>query len=197
MVQTPLGDLTRWLAMVEDLLTERLRLRPWTLEDLIPLSALFAKPEVWRYPFGRGFTAEETEAFLTRRLDLQENRGLCERAVESRSGGLLIGYIGITMPDWLPEAMPTPEIGWRLDPSHWGRGLATEGARACLTDGFTVLDIPEVMAIYEPQNTASGRVMQRLGMQFDRDTVDPERGIPLRFYRISRAEWAARESIDA
>jgi RimJ/RimL family protein N-acetyltransferase len=85
--------------------------------------------------------------------------------------------------------MPTIEIGWRLDPDHWGKGLATEGASAALGHGFCDLEVPEVVSIYEPRNTASRRVMERLGMGFDHDTRHPALELPLRVYRLSRAEW--------
>jgi RimJ/RimL family protein N-acetyltransferase len=87
--------------------------------------------------------------------------------------------------------MPTVEIGWRLDPTVWGRGLATEGARAALADGFSNPELQEVVSIYQPENQASGRVMARLGMHFDRDTAHPTRGFPLRAYRLSRTDWRA------
>ncbi len=178
--------------MAQDILSERLLLREWRSDDLDRLVEIFARPEVWRFPFGRGFTAEETERFLKRQIRHQEIRGWGERAAVLRESGDLIGYVGITLPEWLPEAMPTPEIGWRLDPDSWGAGLATEGARVALEHGFIELGFDEVVAIYEPENVASGRVMEKLGMRFDRDTVDPARGIPLRFYRISRSEWSER-----
>jgi RimJ/RimL family protein N-acetyltransferase len=85
--------------------------------------------------------------------------------------------------------MPAVEIGWRLDPLVWGRGLATEGALAILDFGFEVLDLESVVSIHEPENVASGMVMRHLGMQFERDTVDPARDLPLRVYRISKSQW--------
>ena len=101
----------------------------------------------------------------------------------------LIGYIGLTEPNFLPEVMPSVEIGWRLDPLAWGRGLATEGAKAALAFGFEDLHLEGVVSICEPDNVSSSRVMERLGMHFDRETVDPERGVPLSLYRLERAEW--------
>ncbi len=169
--------------------TRRLRLREWTEGDLDALSDLFAKPEVWHFPFRRGFTRAETERYLATRIRLQEERGWCERAAELRDSGDLIGYIGLSLPEWLPEAMPTPEIGWRLDPAHWHKGLATEGARAMLGLGFGTLDLETIIAIYEVDNIASGRVMERLGMRVDRDTVHPEHEYPLRIYRLDAIAW--------
>jgi RimJ/RimL family protein N-acetyltransferase len=180
-------------AVPDALDTERLRLRRWTAGDLDALSVVFAKPEVWWFPFRRGLSLAETERFLRRKLDEQEDRGWTPWAVETRDERL-IGYIGLSPPEFLPEVMPTIEIGWRLDPDHWGKGLATEGASAALGHGFCDLEVPEVVSIYEPRNTASCRVMERLGMGFDHDTRHPALELPLRVYRLSRAEWLmARE----
>ena len=175
--------------MVDELLTPRLRLRRWQRDDIGALAEIFAKPEVWQYPFGRGFTTEETEAFLAYRIAEQATGGWSEWAAELRDSGRIVGYIGLAEPHFLPEVMPTVEVGWRLDPEVWGRGLATEGARAALDDGFSNPALLEVVSIYQPQNAASGRVMARLGMRFDRDTWHPTRHVALRVYRLSRDDW--------
>ena len=67
--------------------------------------------------------------------------------------------------------------------------MATEGAKAALAFGFEDLRLGDVVSICEPDNVSSSRVMERLGMQFDRATVDPVRGVPLSIYRLERAEW--------
>jgi RimJ/RimL family protein N-acetyltransferase len=175
--------------VIDEILTSRLRLRRWSLDDVGPLSEVFAKPPVWEFPFGRGFSAEETEVFLAHRIAEQATGGWAESAVELRESGRLIGYIGLAEPHFLPEVMPAVEIGWRLDPLVWGRGLATEGARAALDRGFSSPELDEVVSIYQPANVASERVMKRLGMRFDRDTVHPTRAVALRVYRLTRADW--------
>lgn len=178
--------------MTEEILTERLRMRPFRIDDLEALTEIFAKPDVWRFPFGRGFTDEETEAFLHNRIDRQGRPGNSPGAVEERATGRLLGYIHLTPPEWLPEVMPAVEIGWRLDPGWWGRGLATEGARAVLGYGFEVMGLAEVLSIYEPANRASGRVMERLGMGLARETRHPYFGVELRIHRLTREDWAGR-----
>ena len=170
--------------------TERLRLRPWRPDDLEPLAQIFAKPPVWHFPFRRGFSEDQTRAFLEHRLAAQDEGVVVEWAAEDRESGKLLGYVGLSLPTWFPDLMPAVEVGWRLDPGWWGKGLATEGGRAALDHGFRVLQLDEILAIYEPENVASGRVMERLGMHVQRDTVDPTRGLPLRIYVISRAEWS-------
>lgn len=110
----------------------------------------------------------------------------------------LIGFIGLSVPDFLPEVMPAVEVGWRLDPHYWGQGLATEGARAALGFGFGVLELDEIVSIYEPENLASGRIMQRLGMTHAQDTQHPRLGVPLRVFKIYRSHWDAhREDLGA
>jgi RimJ/RimL family protein N-acetyltransferase len=179
-------------AVPEEIVTDRLRIRPFRAEDLHALAEIFAKPEVWKFPFRRGLTAEETERFLEGRIERQARPGTSAGVAEDRSSGRLIGYIHLTPPDWLPEVMPAVEIGWRLDPECWGKGLATEGARAVLAHGFTTMELPEILSIFEPENTASGRVMERIGMEPDHDTRHPYFDVPLRIYRLSREEWLAR-----
>jgi RimJ/RimL family protein N-acetyltransferase len=173
---------------VTDLHTERLALRSWRPDDLDELAAVFADPQVWWYPLRRGFTREQTEAFLRRRIAEWDEQGWGLWAVEHQ--GDLIGYTGFGLPTFLPEVMPVPEIGWRLQPSYWGRGLATEAATAALHHGFTALGFSEVVSIYEPENVASGRVMERIGMKHDRDTLHPELKTPLRVYRLHSDAWA-------
>ncbi|MGH7733573.1 MAG: GNAT family N-acetyltransferase, partial [Gemmatimonadales bacterium] len=113
---------------------------------------------------------------------------------EDRASGRLLGYIHLSEPDWLPEVMPAVEIGWRLDPAVWGRGLATEGAAALLDYGFEQVGESEILSIYEPENRASGRVMEKVGMHFLRDTVHPFSGRPLRILHLRRADWEAHQA---
>jgi len=172
-----------------DILTPRLRLRPWREADLSELLELFATPEVWHFPLRRGFTNDETRSFLSRMME-QHDAGIpCPFAAEDRRSSQLVGYIGLSVPHFLPEVMPSVEIGWRLGPIHWGQGLATEGARAVLAYAFETLELDELISIYEPSNESSGRVMQRIGMRFDRDTTYPDGGPPLRIYRLTRHAW--------
>lgn len=179
------------MAAVEgfELQTERLLLRRWYASDFEALCTVFAKPEVWWYPDQRGRTADETRTFLDRRIDLWDTRGWSQWAVVHRDDDRLIGFLGLEPPTFLPEVMPTVEVGWRLDPDYWGAGLATEGGRAALTFGFETLELDEIVSIYEPDNVASGRVMEHLGMRPERDTVHPALGVPLRVYRLGRTEW--------
>ena len=169
--------------------TARLILRSWHPNDLEPLARIFAKEQVWRYPFNRGWTRQETQDFLNRKIVEWQERGFSQWAVEAKEHLQLIGFLGLAPPEFLPEVMPTVEVGWRLDPGWWGRGLATEGGRAALEYAFKTLGLDEVVSIYEPENVASGRVMERLGMKPYRETTHPSLGVPLRVYKMTRSEW--------
>lgn len=171
--------------------TERLLLRQWRPDDLDQLTLVFDQEAVWRYPFKRGRTRGETEDFLNRQIDEWQHRGFGQWAVEAKAEAMLIGYLGLEPPEFLPEVMPTVEVGWRLDPRWWGRGLATEGGRAALEYAFQALNLDEVVSIYEPENVASGRVMERLEMKWFKDTTHPSLGVPLRVYKVTSPEWNA------
>jgi RimJ/RimL family protein N-acetyltransferase len=176
---------------VQEIRTDRLLLRRWAPADFVALSVIFAKPEVWWFPFKRGGTEAETCGFIERRIADWAPSGWSLWTAEHRSDERLIGYGGLSTPSFLPEVMPSVEIGRCLDPDYWGQGLATEGGRAALEFGFQVLGLDEIISIYEPENSASGRVMQRLGMSYDHDTTHPELGVPVRVYKLVRNNWQA------
>jgi ribosomal-protein-alanine N-acetyltransferase len=74
------------------------------------------------------------------------------------------GFIGLAIPSFTAHFTPCVEIGWRLAAEHWGRGYATEGARAVLTLGFESLALPEIVSFTTVENHPSRRVMERIGM---------------------------------
>lgn len=169
--------------------TERLLLHQWRPEDLDGLAALFAEPAMWHYPFRRGLTREETQRFLERQLDDWDTRGFGVWAAEAKEDGRLAGYIGLAVPTWLPQVLPAVEVGWRLHPDYWGRGLATEGGRASLGYGFGALGLDRIIALVMPDNAASLRVAAKLGMGVAMETWDDEREVHLQVLEITRAAW--------
>jgi RimJ/RimL family protein N-acetyltransferase len=168
--------------------TERLSLRPFTPDDLDQLAAVFAVDAVWYFPFRRGLTRAETDGFLARTIGHYEHDGVGPWAAVPKASGDVVGYIGLSVPHFLPEVLPAVEVGWRLHPDWWGRGLATEGARAGIRFGFETLGLDRLISIYEPENVASGRVMDRLGFTLERATVGP-RGEKLHVRELHRTDW--------
>nr|WP_106434246.1 GNAT family N-acetyltransferase [Streptomyces viridochromogenes] len=176
-----------------ELLTPRLRLRPWRDDDLDPLAEMYADSEVMRY-IGDGSvrTRDETAAGLARMRAEWEERGHGMFAVELRETGELTGWTGTTVPAFLPEVLPAVEIGWRLARRFWGRGLATEAARAALGHAFDIVGLERILSICNVGNAASEAVMRKLGMRLDRETEVPSHGARVRVYAITREDHASR-----
>jgi RimJ/RimL family protein N-acetyltransferase len=172
--------------------TDRLVLRPLGRGDLDDLAALHAEESFWRYPFGRGWSKTETESFLERTIERYQDPGIAVSAVVVAASGELAGWAGLSVPTFLPEILPAVEVGWRLGEQHRRRGFATEAGRAWIGYGFEELKLESIVSIYQPENTASGAVMQRLGFTFDRETVHPERGVGLHVMSLSRSAWQSR-----
>lgn len=145
---------------MNEIQTNRLILRLPRESDLDAYAAMCADPEVMRY-IGSGKTLSRTESWRNMAVVLGhwQLRGYGLWAVELRETGEFIGRIGC----WNPEGWPGFEIGWMLRREFWGRGYATEGARAAMQYAFTELDQPRIISLIKPGNDASVRVAERLG----------------------------------
>ena len=169
----PAGHHPPIVAPLPDATTERLELRRFTRDDLDALAVVFAKPEVWQFPYGRALSRDETAMFLENQIQHWDTCGFgCWLAVE-RATDRVIGYVGLSVPMFLPEVLPAVEVGWRFDPDVWGNGYATEAARAALDQAFTTLGLAEVCSVVQAENAASVRVAERLGMHLDRIATIP------------------------
>lgn len=171
-----------------ELTTARLLLRQWRESDLDPFAAMSADPEVMRF-IGGTTTRQEASAAIERFRTHWREHGFGLWAAEIRESGEFAGFIGLAVPTFLPEVLPAVEVGWRLARAHWGRGFATEGARASLNHGFEVLGLDRIVSVYHPDNHASRRVMDKLGMTWDRDTRHPVAGQPVRVLALDRSGW--------
>jgi RimJ/RimL family protein N-acetyltransferase len=167
--------------------TDRLLLRRWRQEDLDPYAELCADPAVMRWiGNGRVRTREECAKAISAFERAWDEHGFGLFALELQASGRLIGFVGLSVPDFLPEILPSVEIGWRLAADQWGKGLATEGARATLAFGFGQAGLDRIVSIHQVGNDASGRIMEKLGMRLERETVDPSCGRQVRVYEITR-----------
>jgi RimJ/RimL family protein N-acetyltransferase len=88
-------------------------------------------------------------------------------AVELPGEAEFIGYVGLALQNFEAHFTPAVEVGWRLDRDYWGRGFASEAARAAVADGFGRAALDEIVSFTVPANLRSVRVMQRLGMTHD------------------------------
>jgi len=175
-----------------ELRTPRLLLRQWRDDDLDTLALIYADPEVMRYiADGSIRSRAETAEHLGRMRQHWDEHGFGLFAAEIPQTGELAGWVGLAVPYFLPEVLPTVEIGWRLGRPFWGGGLATEGARAALRFGLVDHGLDRIVSIRHVDNARSGRVMEKLGLTFDRHTTVPGTGQPVDVFAISRERYAA------
>ena len=167
--------------------TERLFLRHFHVADLDAMADVFGDPEVMR--FGRGPQPKEwVQEWLQRcQEDYYRKWGFGQWAVVRKSDCWVIGFCGLTRFDDV-DGKPEIEIGYRLARAFWGRGLATEAVRAARDYAFEILGLPRLIAIIDPQNTASIRVAQKVGFHYEKDITF--RGYRPRLYSLHRAESA-------
>ena|SRR5437773_2869231 len=144
--------------------TERLLLRHWEPDDWKHFKPLATDPRVLQYiGTGEPWSDERIQQFVNGGIEAAKTRGWILWPLIHREDGVLIGFCGFS--DGFP---PDVEIGWRLLPDYWGRGLATEAATAVLRYSFDTWHFNRVISVAQPANRASLRVMDKLGMSFER-----------------------------
>jgi RimJ/RimL family protein N-acetyltransferase len=142
---------------------QRLYLREWVPDDWVRFKPLVVDPRVVKYIHQGGpWPDERIEKRVLEYIHFGRTRGWHLWPVIHRADAMLIGLCGFS--DGFP---PDVEIGWRLLPDYWGRGLATEAAKATLEYGFRTWNFPRVIAVAQTPNRASIRVMEKIGMTFD------------------------------
>jgi RimJ/RimL family protein N-acetyltransferase len=165
---------------VDELRTSRLLLRRWVATDEAEMARINRDPEVGRY-LNRPVDDAAVAAFYGLMVDHWQAHGYGPWAIESLEPdyeGQFLGFAGLAhVPPFLAAAGPAPELGWRLDPAHWGRGLATEAATAARDDAFGRLALPELISIIHPLNVRSQRVALKLGLTRQRQIENLVLGI--------------------
>ena len=145
--------------------TPRLILTTWGENDWHRFKPIATDPRVMRFITGGiPWTDEQIRAFIERNQTTFLERGFCRWKLEEKESGELIGFCGVGFLHWELD----PEIGWWLAPAYWGRGLATEAARAAFQDATERAHLKRIVSIAHPDNTASIHIMQKLGLQFEK-----------------------------
>ncbi len=163
--------------MLADVTTIRLRLARWDPAVHTPaLAAINAQSEAVRYlNAGVPYTREESEAQSARFGAHWEQYGFGLWALELLASSQVIGFTGPAHPLWFPQLAHEVEVGWRLHPSAWGKGYATEAAHAAVNAAFAELRVARVISIIDPANAPSIAVATRLGMESIQLLPHPER----------------------
>lgn len=156
--------------------TERLLLRPLTMDDLDALYALYSDPEVRRF-FPDGVRSyEETREELAWIIEVYYGRyGYGLWATIHRPSGAFIGRCGLL--PWTIAGRQEVEVAYLIDKAYWGQGLATEAARAIVAYAFAALPVERLICVIDPANTASQRVARKLGMTLVDDRMVDEYGV--------------------
>lgn len=158
--------------------TERLVLRAWRDDDVLPLHALCNDPRVMEH-LGPLQSHAEIEAAIGRQREWQAVRGHCYWALQRKADSRMIGFCGLQpLRDDIPVIGGDPDIGWRLEHAAWGQGFALEAARAALGWGFANLKHDVIWAITVPGNARSWGLMERLGMQRRDDLAFDHPAVP-------------------
>jgi ribosomal-protein-alanine N-acetyltransferase len=164
--------------------TERLLIRKFTVEDLPQLVALRSDPEVNQYlGGGRLQNAEAVERRLQIYIESYSKYGFGVCAMIWKETGEMCGWSGL-MP---LENTGKTEVGYGMAKKFWRRGIGSEAARAWLEFGFTKTDLEKIYAIAMPENTASWRIMEKLGMSFER--IEKHYDLDCKVYSITKNEF--------
>jgi RimJ/RimL family protein N-acetyltransferase len=191
-----LGGMPETMPIIIELETPRLRLRQWRASDRAPFAAMNGDPAVMKF-FASIQSSEASNSSIDGWQSQFAERGWSNWAVELRSSGAFIGFVGLSVPRRLLPCSPCVEVGWRLARSHWGQGYATEGARAALRVGFGRLALAEIVSFTSVLNLPSRAVMERIGMRnaqqdFEHPGVPEHHRLRLHcLYRITHAQWRA------
>jgi [ribosomal protein S5]-alanine N-acetyltransferase len=174
-----------------ELQTPRLTLRSFREEDVDAMAQLFANPDFMRFSLGVFTKREQTIAFIEKVMGWDRAGIPSQFAVVPRGDDALIGYCGFF---YHPEhGIEDIEIGYRLNPDYWNRGLITEAARAVRDHGFRDRKLSRVISLIHPENIPSRRVAEKNGMTIEKQITF--RGFPTLVYAMTREEWVPMRGV--
>lgn len=164
--------------------TERLLIRPFSMDDVEPSYAMNLDKDVSKYTGDGGVVSKEE---IERRISEDvlgdyKTHGFGRLAVELKGENKFIGFTGLK---YLAD-MDEVDLGYRFMKAYWGKGIATESARACLNLGFESLGLSKIIAMVLPVNTGSIRVLEKLNFEYQKDIVENKQLVNL--YELSKTQ---------
>ncbi|HKE36174.1 MAG TPA: GNAT family N-acetyltransferase [Candidatus Baltobacteraceae bacterium] len=172
---------------LEEVITERLRLRRYRKDDFDDAFRLTNDPRVMRY-YPAPFDRDRVTRMLDNVFRSYEQHGYSVLAVERRTDGAYVGQIGLLHWDDV-DGREDVEVAYMLVPEAWGAGYATEAARACRDWAFERLGADRVVSFISVHNEPSMRVAERNGMTRIKRLDENRLGIPIYVYAIARGDW--------
>jgi ribosomal-protein-alanine N-acetyltransferase len=163
--------------------SERLGFRNWTKDDLDLARELWGDLEVTKF-FGGPFSEEEIRTRFKREMARRLVHGFQYWVIELLESGEFVGVCGLR--PYRP-AEEVVELGFHLRPKFWGRGLATEAARAAIPYAFATYAPKKLAAGHHPENLNSKKVMEKLGFQYSHNEKFEDLGMEIPYYMLERA----------
>ena len=164
-----------------ELETARLRLRPFTFEDLNAHHQIIGSDSQVTFS-GEPMTLEQSRSALEKRMRHWDEHGFGMWAVVQKDSGTLLGHAGLQTFESTGEV----ELGYYLGRSAWGQGVATEAGAACVRYGFETLELRQIVAVVRPANSASQKVLSKLGFRYEREAY--YYGFDVQFWRLEQRE---------
>jgi ribosomal-protein-alanine N-acetyltransferase len=168
----------------QEIETLRLRLRHFTPDDADELYHIYSYPELFKYMSNeKNLSWEQTVGVINSLIENWEQHQVGVWAVVYKKDRKLIGHCGFKFLENTQEI----QIGYLLIPSYWGMGLGTEAAAGALKYGFEIATLERVVAVAKPENIASRRVMDKVGMQYEKEAYYYNNDVV--YYSISREAY--------
>ena len=166
--------------------TERLILRPFTLDDAEAWLPLITLPEIIRYTGAPPVSTVDEAREILRARPLRDYavHGYGRMAAIEKSSGRLVGFSGLKYLEDLGEV----DVGYRFLPDCWGKGYATESARVLMEQGVREHGVKRIVGMVHPENAASSRVLEKLGLVYERPLELDGHGVAYRLYATAAAK---------
>ncbi|MEU9828092.1 GNAT family N-acetyltransferase [Micromonospora chersina] len=169
--------------------THRLDLVPWNAELANDFVALVRNPDVIRFGYGTPPTEGAALAQLSEMVQEWETNGFGAYAIRDRETGSVGGYTGVHVPRTLPGLFPALEVGVRVIPEWWKRGVAFEAIAPVIDFGFDVLNAQRLVGVFLPANKGARTVNAGVGMTFRQHALHPRTAMLLEVHEVTRDDW--------
>ncbi len=166
--------------------TDRLLLKQFTPDDADALYRIYRQPDLFKYMSNeKPLLWKQTEEVINSFRENWQKHNFGVWAVVYKKNQRLIGHCGLKFLENTSEV----QVGYLLLKSYWGKGLGTEAASATLKYGFEVVKLERIVAVAKSENIASRRVMEKVGMKYEKDAYHYENDVV--YYSISREVYLA------